>query len=360
MNPHLAFLLLLCAAANAGAQTVADEVSAGSSPSSGASLRRGFLSDRLWGGLELGDAWELHAEANLTYTDPSPATTEGGFGHSASTVFLGTLGVEWLPTDPVALSLDLGYSPPSQQEVGTTLSTTEASGATSSVAARVRSTSTLASAVLGLVYQTSSLEEDSDFASTIDGSAGLTRFDTTQRISSVETAAGSLTTAQLLARCRLAPKSCQGFARALKAEPTTLHQLRLGLGLVETVKSDNDLILAGAYFLYDTDPAQAGYFSVVGAGRSIDLGAGVPVAPLWFTVSPGLTRRFGALSLGLTYKYGRYVDDGGDTQSVAVKAQLKFLDHWKGWVTVTGTRDVDGSGQTSLSGVLAIGLRWRQ
>src|SRR5207248_10328111 len=75
--------------------------------------------------------------------------------------------------------------------------------------------------------------------------------------------------------------------------PVTLDSERLSANVSATLFTDTDVTLSGDYYVYQQNPAQVGFFTLVAAGR----GAGVPIAPLGTRSAgggPPLRRSLGA------------------------------------------------------------------
>jgi len=62
--------------------------------------------------------------------------------------------------------------------------------------------------------------------------------------------------------------------------PVTLDSERLSANVSATLFTDTDVTLSGDYYVYQQNPAQVGFFTLVAPGR----GAGVPIAPLRYEV----------------------------------------------------------------------------
>jgi outer membrane usher protein FimD/PapC len=85
----------------------------------------------------------------------------------------------------------------------------------------------------------------------------------------------------------------------------------------------------------------------------------VPLAPLSYSVSGGVTQELGALSLALTAGYGNYYGGTGNNKNLALRASLGLSSAWKLILTVSGSRDGDQDGSRTDSGVASLGLRYR-
>src|SRR5439155_173535 len=81
----------------------------------------------------------------------------------------------------------------------------------------------------------------------------------------------------------------------LQVTPVPLDSERFSANVSATLFTDTDVTLSGDYYVYQQNPAQVGFFTLVAAGR----GAGVPIAPLRYEVRPEVVHRFGDLSARL-------------------------------------------------------------
>src|SRR5205085_5424429 len=73
------------------------------------------------------------------------------------------------------------------------------------------------------------------------------------------------------------PRTCR---RQRMDRPVTLDSERLSANVSATLFTDTDVTLSGDYYVYQQNPAQVGFFTLVAPGR----GAGVPIAPLRYEV----------------------------------------------------------------------------
>ena len=138
--------------------------------------------------------------------------------------------------------------------------------------------------------------------------------------------------------------------------PVTLDSERLSANVSATLFTDTDVTLSGDYYVYQQNPAQVGFFTLVAAAR----GAGVPIAPLRYEVRPEVVHRFGDLSARLWVQAGEYVPGTGQsTAGAGLKLQYKFTRAFRSWVTLSGQRDVDQSDQITRAGSVAAGAAYR-
>src|SRR2546425_78511 len=189
-------------------------------------------------------------------------------------------------------------------------------------------------------------------------------YDVDQNVSRVRLADGTTVTSATLrqdttAYCQAHPliRNCgQALLTALRATPVTLDSERLSANLTATVFTNTDVTLSGDYYVYEQNPAQVGFFTLVAAGRA----AGVPIAPLRYQVRPEVVERFGDFSAKLWVEAGQYVAGTGQgTAGAGLKLQYKFTKTFRSWAEVSGQRDVDQSDQISRSAAFAAGAAYR-
>jgi hypothetical protein len=297
------------------------------------------------------------------------------------------MGIDFLPDPHWILSIDANGSPRAGfvQDSPVTFG-----GGGRPIDAEVRQTTSTAGVMLSAVYDTAG---DSRAETAIDASVGYTSFSTDLQVVRIVDSNGAPQTREqidaALAYCSAHPAdkvSCSDQRRAvLQSAAGTFQQPASGAvgqwqllaGLTETLYQDTDVGLSGAYYLY-TVAHPAAYLASSGplgpgGGRSgsgggailvsRDYGTGVALSPLWFTVRPELTQRFGGFSLGVSFQYGRYVDDADYAYSLTLGAKLMYRHRFqrfrvKVWLSGTGQRDVDAASVGTLSGSLSAGARF--
>ena len=192
---------------------------------------------------------------------------------------------------------------------------------------------------------------------------GVSRFETLQNIVAAQytTASGQptvLTASDLRTACARPKSNCPPqLVRAFDPKSALLRSARLSAAVTATLFADTDLTLEGAYYGYDDDPTNAGYFTVGTAGRA---GTGMAIAPLRYLIRPEATHRFGDLQLKVWVQGGEYVKQMGQwTTGGGLKAQYKFTQSFKMWAAASGQRDLDAGGQISKSGTVSLGVAYR-
>ena len=334
------------------ASSILNETGVGSTQISPSNPRSGYWYDQINGMVDLSKTVDLRLDVTLTH-DASSAPAQGTrFGSSGATIFSTGIGLDYEASEHVMWGVEVDYSPSSTQLADAPISfdTTQAD-------AQIRSRTSLYGAMIQFGYQTAG---ESDWETSVDPTLAWTHYTSLQQVTSLATSTGSVDTQQILNACARYPKlrGCREFRAAARQQEAGVNQLRLALSVTETFADDNDFTLGGSYYVYDQDPTQVGYFSIVAAGR-VSTGSGVPLAPLRFTIRPEYLRRFGRFSVDAWYQYGDYVDDQGTTQLIGLKAQYKFTKTVAAYLLGTGQRDVDIQSVASYSGTVALGLKFR-
>lgn len=348
---------MLCAG-RASAHSVSNELGVGTSQVSPRNPRSGYFYDRVSGVADASESVSLRFDLTLTHDDATKPTQGAAFADTGGNIFAAAFGVDWTPTEHFPLSAELDFSPKSTQSSDTSVGF-DVGSVSSNADALLRATSSALGFVVSGGYDTAG---DSDFESEVHTSFSLTHYSTTQIISDIATASGPIDRQQIIAYCTrtlyLAP-GCRQIAPALRAEPADLNQFRVGASFTETFVKDTDLTLGGAYYVYDKDPAQVGYFSIASIGRSVALGNGIAVAPLRFSARSDLAQKLGIFSAGIWYQYGQYVPGDGYGHSAGLKLQCKISKAIKLWTSGTWQRDYDAQDKGQTSTTFAVGGRYR-
>ena len=347
---------ILCAD-RAGAHSVSNEVGVGTSQVSPRNPRSGFLYDRVSGVADASESVSLRFDLTLTHDDSTQPTQGASFGDTGGNIFAGAVGVDWSPTEHFPLSAELDFSPKSTQSSDATVSF-DVGSISSNADALLKATSSALGFLVSGGYETAG---DSDFESEANGYFSLTHYSTTQIVSDIATASGPIDRQQIIAYCSRTlylGQGCREIARALRAEPADLNQFRLAASFTETFVKDTDLTVGSAYYLYDKDPAQVGYFSIASIGRSVALGNGIAVAPLRFSARSDLAQKLGIFSAGIWYQYGQYVPGDGYGHSAGLKLQCKITKAIKLWTSGTWQRDYDAQDNGQTSTTFALGGRY--
>jgi hypothetical protein len=241
--------------------------------------------------------------------------------------FQGALALDWLPAENWNLGLTLLGSP---RRNSTYPLLSESQTAVAAQGATIQAQDSTLGATLSAGYDSMG---GGAFDTAVGATVGLTRFNVQQQVR------GPL-------------------GRVLATFNDRVQQLKLGLSFTETILRHNDLTLRGALYLYDKSPLAAGFLRV--ERLAIDIGTGVPVAPLRWELRPAYLRRFGrSWTAGLQLGFGGYVDRGS-LWSATLKASWRPVDALKLFASLSLQRDVDPPGSTPLlSRFGSLGAEWR-
>ena len=329
---------LLGLASSAGAHDVALEAGPAFTVPTDQDPRAGSFQVRAEGTYEASPAWALLLSGQYTRDFP---TRTAETSSSGSDVFLLDLGASWTPDEHWLAALTVAGSPPSRQRNATAVQLR-----LRTVDAVVRSDAWSLGGSALLAYATGH-EAPVEWAFDLLGS--LTHDELYQQLQ-----AGTAATAILRAECQDPPRPriCPLVAGA----STPLLVGRLGGSVTVTLAQDTDLRLAADGYLYDKDPEAVGYFSLLSQGR-VELGTGVPLLPLAFALRPGLVQRLGRFTLRAGYQLGLYVDGGGTTHALTVKAAWEPDEAWTLWLSATAQVDASAEGLHAPGGSALAGAR---
>lgn len=336
----LAFALLVAAAANAS--SVSDQVTVGSTKATAQALRAGSISNLLRGSLDLGERWTFGADAQITFQEaiPGPSGTPISFQEGGGMVADFSASVDWEATDNWTLGGTIGFSPRSTTSTVAPVTVIDPSTgrpANAEGLLRVANESAYAEMLAG--YDTAG---DSNLEWSFTGAVALNRFETLQRLETAQLDGGRLI-----------------FVNEVR-DSAELRSARLSGAATATLFTDTDLGLNLDYYAYADDPRTVGYFSVGGVARSGTVGAGIPIAPLRYLLRPEVAHRFGDFSLKLWAQAGHYMPGTGQgTTGAGLKAQYRLTRWFRMWASVSGQKDVDPSGQSTLSGTFTAGAGYR-
>ncbi len=281
-------------------------------------------------------AWDVSSSFALfglaSYTRDLATRTETT-ASSGSNIFRFSLGAQWLPHPQWMVMLTATGSPPSAQVNATTRTVEEPLTGDARLVDVVIDSRSFSAGGQALVAWMS--DGPGPVQSTLDVGLGAHRYDIEQRLRLGDGPAAEL----LRAGCaRRATEFCQLVGGA----STPLWQARLSAGYTATVRERTDLGAELGVFVYDRDPAEVGYFSVVAVGRD-EVGAGVPVLPLRLSLRPSISHRFSRVTLRAAYQWGLYTSELGAMHSLMGKLTWKASDAWRLSLAVTGQLDVDRS-----------------
>ena len=355
------FFLLLAAASAASASSIREEAIVNTTQPTAANPRSGSFTDALNGTIDLSNEWSLNLGGSLTMQGRTPAAQRGQFPESGSIVTLFTGGAGWNVTQNLMLEGGLHLSPQSTQFAGMSVALRQPDGTETSVDALVRSQTSQEGATFSISFDPAG---DSSLEWSYGASVDYSHYNIEQNIPRVRLADGTTVTSATLrqdtsAYCQAHPeiRNCgRALLSALRATPVTLDSERLSATVTATLFVDTDITLSGDYYLYEQDPGQVAFFTLVAAGRA----AGVPIAPLRFEIQPEVVHRFGDFSAKLWVRGGEYVTGTGQsTLGGGLKLQYKFTKTFRSWVAVSGQRDLDQSDQITRSGSITGGAAYR-
>jgi hypothetical protein len=349
--------LLLASGPAARASSVSEEIGVGTTQTTEQNPRAGSLSNNLSARFDVAEAWTLSAGLSLTLEGATPKPQGQPFGGSSSGVASFTAGADYEASDAVTLSLGFEVSPASTQTSASTLTYRDAStGAQVTGASELRATSSSASAVAGVAYDSTG---DSNLEWGLSGDVSFDHLSTDQSIVRIETSTGPMTPAQYLASCKASHKCSPALLAALRQAPATLNWAKLSVGGLVTAYHDTDFSLGVDYYAYAQDPTSVGFFSV-GSRNTVSGGGGIPIAPLRFVVRPEVAHRWGDFSAKLWVTDGQYVDQTGQaTRSIGGRIQYKFTKKFRMWLSASGQRDTDAGGNSTASGAYLLGASLR-
>jgi len=313
--------------------------------------RSGNVADQLNASFDLADDWTINFGAGLTAEGKTASLTRGSFGSSGSAVLSLSTGVDWQVNDSWGVGLSLDFAPSSTQFAGTQV-LVDAAGTQADALLRSKSAQTEASAEL--TYETAG---ESNLEWSFAGGVTTTHLSTDQSITRVRTASGAAATPQQIRDYCNTHKCPRALLAALAAQAVTLDSQRFSASATAIVWTDTDLTLSGDYYYYDQDPAQVGYYSVARVGQ---IGNGLNIAPVQYSLRPEVTHRIGGFSFKLWVQGGEYVSGAGQsTASAGLKLQFKLSKAFKLWATASGERDLDEQGNVTKSTSFSIGAGWR-
>ena len=338
-------MVLVLIAGSGGAHSLTDELILSGTKATESNPRTGSLADRLTLEVSPSDAWTTHTVVGFTRNAPSQPAPGAAFATSAENVLFLALGADWLPNDRLDVGIEVSGSPRSQSVTNTVVEYAGKNGTTTHADAPLKLVNSTWGSSLSGSYST---PRDSASETLLEGSVAYTNYATTQGIAGVKSSEGAdISSATLLDYCashpgtRYCTKALPGILRPHSAQ---LGQIRLELGLTETILGDTDVGLSGAYYAYSQDPTQVGYFSVLGTGRTrTTVGNGLSIAPLLYSIHPSGVHRWGKFSLSAYYEYGQYVSGQGYSNGLGAKCQYRFSKRVKLYLALDGALNVDAS-----------------
>jgi hypothetical protein len=350
----LIWAIVVARAANAHADAVVEELSAGASLSASTTPSVSWIADRVAGVWEISPRWQVRVDLGATRAMAPTDEDE------ASTVFTTSASAEFAPDAHWTFSLLAGWSPASTTRSSATVLDDTLPGGWGEADAQLTARSAMMSVAASADYDTGGTSDHETSASI---TLGANHFQSIQAITSITDPDGEmLTLPEVGDHCDLHECS-RALEAALRPKGMLLTQLAISAGVMHTIEGDGDLGLGATCYLYDKDPTQVGYFSLATLGRG-NLGNGSGVAPLRYAVSPSIGNRWGSLSGTLGVTYGIYIQDLGYDLTTSLRVQYKLkLDGDKrlklyGKLVGSWGADPDGNPTAALSTALGAQYSW--
>lgn len=304
--------------------------------------RSGSAGFGLSGSYDFNDQWSAFLTAS--YVRDFATRTTDSFS-PGSNIFLFSAGAMFVVNDHVMVMGAINGSPPSTQRNAQQLPFTTRTGQTIVLDGVLEGTNASLGGLLLGSYATNGL---SNWEHTFDLSANVTGLSSFQNLQ-----LGRL--AEAIARNNCPPGDEQRACRLVVGTNTPLVQVRLGATYTATLFSKLDLLLDGAAFLYDQDPARVGVFTQVQQGRTTDLGLGSPTAPWVATARLTGLYRFSKVNLRLGYQFGLYTADFGANHLVRASVTWKVSSSFRLTLSALLQTDVDSSGPINRGGTVSTG-----
>ena len=350
-SPLLILAIVVARIPAAYANGASEEVSTGASVSAGSMPSLGWIANRIAGAWDATARWQLRVALDATRV-MAPE------GEESNTIFNASASADLAIDAHWSASFTAGGSPASTTHSSATVLDETLPGTQGEALAQLAARSAVMSLAASVEYDTAG---SGDHETSGSLTLGATHFRSIQEITSIIDPDGQmLTLRDLDEHCAYYPCS-SGLRSALSPKSTQLTQLVLGASVLHTLEGTGDLGLSASYYVYDADPTQLGYYALATLGRG-NLGNGVSIAPLRYTVTPTIGDRWGALSGTLAVTYGRYVRDVSYevTASLRVQYKLKLAGEarLKLYSQLTGSRAADPDGYTATSMSLALGAKY--
>jgi len=335
----------------AHANVAAEEISTGASVSAATTPSLSWIANRISGTWDATSQWQVRVALDATRV-MAPE------GEESNTIFNASATAELAIDSHWTTSLTAGGSPTSTTHSSATILDDTLPGEQGEAVAQLAARSAVMSLGASLEYDTAGTDDHETSGSL---SVGVTHFQSIQAITSIIDPDGQmLTPRQVSDHCAARPCSDE-LRSALSPKDTQLAQLAIGASVLHTVEGTGDLGLSASYYMYDADPTQLGYYSLATLGRG-NLGNGVSLAPLRYTVTPMIGERWGALSGTLAVTYGLYVRDVSYEVTTNLRVQYKLklegAARLKLYSSLTGSRGADQDGNTTTSMSLALGAKY--
>ena len=368
MRVRRLLLLLLLGAGPVRAHSVSNEVALGLTEDSPASPHGPHVADQLTFRFDLSEDWTLKLGGTYTYDTATDPAEGAAFATSSAQVMTVVGGLEADVSPRVNVYLEAAGSPKATQSFDGVLTFQGAGGVKVPYDVLLHNATSSIGVLGGVTWQVGGTEFlDTVFGGTIiDLSVGWTLLSTQQRVDGIVVNGKPSTRGQLLVNCAIYPRRCAALRPFLKGGEDSLNQVMVSLALLQPLGTTTDLGVSGSYYGYDQDPTQAAFFTArANAAAADSLGAGFPLAPVRWSISPNLSQRFGSWTLAPWYQYLSYASSIGQAHVAGLRISWRIDSSWTVWVSGSAQWDlladptnVDSS-VTSLvvSGRVALGFR---
>lgn len=350
---------------------VASELWLLSGPVSPSARRTAQVGYALDAALDVGRGLTLDLGLGITWLQDPDTPLRRQTGLRSQAVLELSAAVLWEASEHLALGLAGGFSPRSRVIADSLIAYTDVSGAPATAEGIVVARSSSQSGEVVLSLDTAGY---SDFETGVDLGLMARHYHTDQELAALQGPGGLPLTAdellqQLLGQC---PGQGLGLGQGnsackrqllglLRQQPGALTQLALRGSVAETLWLDTDVGLAGRWYGYDRDPTEVGFFRLAAAGGAgAEFGAGIPMAPLAWSIRPWLAHRFGGLLVRGWWEHGAYVQHLGWQDTFALRLQQRFGPAFRAWVAASVQREHDVEGGAATISSVAIGamIRW--
>jgi hypothetical protein len=373
MRVRRLLLLVLLGASPVRAHSVSNELALGLTEDSPASPHGPHVADQLTFRFDLSDDWSMKLGGTYTYDTATPPPEGGAFATSSAQVLSVVGGLEWDVSPRVTTYLEATGSPRASQSFDGLVSFEGPGGVKVPFNVLLYNATSSVGLLGGVTWQLGGTE----FLGTVVGgtiidlSLGWTLLTTQQRVDGIVGLDGKPSNrSELLVYCALFPRRCTALRPYLKGGEDSLNQLAVSLALLQPVGSSTDLGLSGSYYGYDQDPTVAVFFTAratTAAGNS--LGAGFPLAPVRWSISPNLNQRVGSWSLSPWYQFLKYASSLGQAHVAGLRISWQIDPTWTVWVSGSAQWDLlsdptsptpeTAAGTQVVSGRVALGFRAR-
>ena len=176
----------------------------------------------------------------------------------------------------------------------------------------------------------------------IDLSVGWTLLTTQQRIDGIVVDGKPSNRGDLLVYCALFPKRCEALRPYLKGGEDSLNQLVVSLARLQPVGSSTDSSdwLEAITGTTRTRRSRCSFTARANAAAGDSLGAGFPLAPVRWSISPNLAQRFGGWDLAPWYQYLSYASSIGQAHVAGLRISCRIAPTWTVWVSGSAQWDL--------------------